>query len=75
MPSAPHAKQAYTATHVHTPEHAHIPRYLESDLEVANTLPDVLTGVPVATVENIQGRLRRLVHLVAARDETIRQLG
>ena len=51
-----------------------VPNYLKSDLEVADTLPDMLSGASDVTIHNLQDRIRRLVRFVATRDETIRQL-
>jgi biopolymer transport protein ExbD len=48
-----------------------IPPYLQSHLEVADTLPIQLHDVPEAVVQNIQDRLRKLVQLVAVRDREL----
>lgn len=48
-----------------------IPAYLHSDLDVADRLPDLLPEVPVDVIESLQHRLRKLVALVADRDQRI----
>ena len=52
----------------------HISPYLSPYLQLADTLPDQLPDSPEAVVQHIQERIRRLVQLVAARDEEIRQI-
>lgn len=52
----------------------HIPPYLQSYLDTAESLPQRLWDVPVEDVELLQQRLRDLVELVAHRDATIFKL-
>jgi hypothetical protein len=51
-----------------------IPAYLQSHLDVADSLPQRLDDVAVEEVEMLQRRLRHLVELVATRDATIFKL-
>lgn len=51
-----------------------IPAYLQSHLDVADSLPQRLDDVAVEEVEMLQQRLRHLVELVANRDATIFKL-
>ena len=52
----------------------HIAPYLQSHLDVAESLPDRLDGAHRDEVEMLQRRLRELVQLVASRDEEIVKL-
>jgi hypothetical protein len=52
----------------------HISPYLQSHLQLADSLPDQLPDVPAAVVQALQARIRKLVEYVAARDEEIRIL-